>query len=81
MLKPSEAALYTDALNEVIDDFLAHLNHLLAESASGDHVSDMAHHFYYFALEGTLVGTGAGVGRGQRQVVFPLLKPPGFWVP
>ncbi|XP_025780288.1 sterol 26-hydroxylase, mitochondrial isoform X1 [Puma concolor] len=51
MLKPSEAALYTDALNEVIDDFLAHLNHLLAESASGDHVSDMAHHFYYFALE------------------------------
>lgn len=66
MLKPSEAALYTDAVNEVIDDFLAHLNRLLAESASGDQVSDMAHQFYYFALEGTLVGRGAGgVVRGR----------------
>ncbi|XP_034863005.1 sterol 26-hydroxylase, mitochondrial [Mirounga leonina] len=51
MLKPREAALYTDVVNKVIDDFVAHLNRLLAESASGDQVSDMAHHFYYFALE------------------------------
>ncbi|XP_022351174.1 sterol 26-hydroxylase, mitochondrial isoform X1 [Enhydra lutris kenyoni] len=51
MLKPSEAALYAGVVNEVIDDFMAHLNRLLAESASGDQVSDMAHHFYYFALE------------------------------
>ena len=82
MLKPSEAALYTDAVNEVIDDFLAHLTRLLAESASGDQVSDMARQFYYFALEGTLVGRRAGGGGGQRQVVLPaLLKPPGLWAP
>ncbi|XP_027444841.1 sterol 26-hydroxylase, mitochondrial isoform X2 [Zalophus californianus] len=51
MLKPGEAALYTNVVNEVIDDFMVHLNRLLAESASGDQVLDMAHHFYYFALE------------------------------
>lgn len=53
MLKPAEAALYTDALNEVIDDFITRLNQIRAESASGDQVSDMAHLFYHFALEGT----------------------------
>ncbi|KAM8791943.1 sterol 26-hydroxylase, mitochondrial [Rhynchonycteris naso] len=51
MLKPAEAALYTDVLNEVIDSFMARLNQLRAESASGDQVPDMAHQFYYFALE------------------------------
>ncbi|XP_003464083.1 sterol 26-hydroxylase, mitochondrial isoform X1 [Cavia porcellus] len=51
MLKPAEAALYTDALNEVIDDFITRLNQIRAESASGDQVSDMAHLFYHFALE------------------------------
>ncbi|XP_036771169.2 sterol 26-hydroxylase, mitochondrial [Manis pentadactyla] len=51
MLKPAEAALYVDALNEVIDDFMAQLKLLLAESASGDQVSDVAFHFYHFALE------------------------------
>lgn len=59
MLKPGEAALYAGVVNEVIDDFMAHLNRLLAESPSGDQVSDMAHHFYYFALEGTHVGRGS----------------------
>lgn len=62
LLKPTEAALYTDALNEVIDDFMVRLSQLRAESASGDQVPDIAHHFYHFALEGTLAGRGAGVG-------------------
>ncbi|XP_007187996.1 sterol 26-hydroxylase, mitochondrial [Balaenoptera acutorostrata] len=51
LLKPAEAALYTDALNEVIEDFMTRLNQQRAESASGDHVPDIAHHFYFFALE------------------------------
>ncbi|KAM6152353.1 sterol 26-hydroxylase, mitochondrial [Erethizon dorsatum] len=51
MLKPAEAVLYTDALNEVIDDFITQLNQIRAESASGDHVPDTAHLFYHFALE------------------------------
>uniref|UniRef100_A0A8C4M345 Cytochrome P450 family 27 subfamily A member 1 n=1 Tax=Equus asinus asinus TaxID=83772 RepID=A0A8C4M345_EQUAS len=51
LLKPTEAALYTDALNEVIDDFMVRLSQLRAESASGDQVPDIAHHFYHFALE------------------------------
>ncbi|XP_073074193.1 sterol 26-hydroxylase, mitochondrial isoform X2 [Manis javanica] len=51
MLKPAEAALYVDALNEVVDDFMARLKLLLGESASGDQVSDVAFHFYHFALE------------------------------
>lgn len=52
MLKPAEAALYTDALNEVIDSFMTRLKQLRVESASGDQVPDMAQCFYYFALEG-----------------------------
>ncbi|XP_031223850.1 sterol 26-hydroxylase, mitochondrial isoform X1 [Mastomys coucha] len=49
--KPEEAALYTDALNEVISDFLTRLDQVQAESASGDQVPDMAHLLYHFALE------------------------------
>lgn len=51
LLKPAEAALYTDALNEVIDDFMTRLAQIRAESASGDQVPDMAHLLYYLALE------------------------------
>lgn len=51
LLKPAEAALYTDALNEVISDFITRLDQVRAESASGDQVPDMAHLFYHFALE------------------------------
>ncbi|XP_014439711.1 LOW QUALITY PROTEIN: sterol 26-hydroxylase, mitochondrial [Tupaia chinensis] len=51
MLKPAEAALYTDALNEVIDDFVVHLDRMRAESASGDKVADVADLLYSFALE------------------------------
>ncbi|XP_045416019.1 sterol 26-hydroxylase, mitochondrial [Lemur catta] len=51
LLKPTEAMLYTDALNEVVDDFMIRLDQLRAQSALGDHVPDMAHFFYYFALE------------------------------
>ncbi|XP_007519906.1 sterol 26-hydroxylase, mitochondrial [Erinaceus europaeus] len=51
ILKPTEAALYTEALNEVIDDFLVRLKQVRADSASGDQVSDVAHQLYDFALE------------------------------
>lgn len=51
MLKPAEAVLYTDAFNEVIDDFMTRLEQVQAESASGDLVPDIAHLFYHFALE------------------------------
>lgn len=53
MLKPAEAALYTDALNEVIDDFLVRLEQLRIHSATGTQVMDIAHQLYNFALEGT----------------------------
>ncbi|XP_075385595.1 sterol 26-hydroxylase, mitochondrial isoform X2 [Tenrec ecaudatus] len=52
MLKPADAALYTDALNQVIDDLLVQIEQKLAESESGDHIPDVAHLFYHFALEG-----------------------------
>lgn len=64
LLKPAEAALYTDALNEVIDDFMTRLAQIRAESASGDQVPDMANLLYYLALEGTLTGRGWGAGTG-----------------
>ncbi|XP_069873067.1 sterol 26-hydroxylase, mitochondrial [Dipodomys merriami] len=51
LLKPAEAALYTDVVNEVIDDFIARLDQIRADSPSGDLVPDMAHLFYHFALE------------------------------
>ncbi|XP_004467779.1 sterol 26-hydroxylase, mitochondrial-like isoform X2 [Dasypus novemcinctus] len=51
LLKPAEAALYTDALNEVADDFLAQLDQLRAQSISGDQVPDMAQFLYQVALE------------------------------
>lgn len=60
LLKPAEAALYTNAFNEVIDDFITRLDQVRAESASGDHVPDMSHLLYNFALEGTLAGRGWG---------------------
>ncbi|XP_041506682.1 sterol 26-hydroxylase, mitochondrial [Microtus oregoni] len=51
LLKPAEAALYTDAFNEVIGDFITQLDQVRAESASGDQVPDIAHLLYNFALE------------------------------
>lgn len=51
LLKPAEAALYTDAFNKVIDDFVTRLDQVRAESASGDQVPDIAHLLYNFALE------------------------------
>lgn len=51
LLKPAEAAIYTDAINEVISDFLTRLDQVRAESASGDQVPDVAHHLYHLALE------------------------------
>jgi hypothetical protein len=64
LVKPADAVLYTDAINEVIDDFMVRLDQVQAESASGDQVPDMAHLFYHFALEGTLVGRETW-GRGR----------------
>ncbi|XP_004469603.1 sterol 26-hydroxylase, mitochondrial-like [Dasypus novemcinctus] len=51
LLKPAEAALYVDALNEVADDFLARLDQLRAQSISGDQVPDMAQFLYQVAFE------------------------------
>ncbi|XP_068931220.1 sterol 26-hydroxylase, mitochondrial isoform X2 [Petaurus breviceps papuanus] len=51
MLKPSDAALYTDSLNDVIGDMLIQLEDIKAKSPSGDQVLDVAHFFYLFALE------------------------------
>lgn len=51
LLKPDEAALYTDALNEVISDFITRLDQVRAESASGEQVPDMAHLLYHLSLE------------------------------
>uniref|UniRef100_F6WH61 Cytochrome P450 family 27 subfamily A member 1 n=1 Tax=Monodelphis domestica TaxID=13616 RepID=F6WH61_MONDO len=51
MLKPSDAALYTDSLNEVIGDLLVQLEDIKAKSLSGDQVPDVANFFYFFALE------------------------------
>ncbi|XP_077011275.1 sterol 26-hydroxylase, mitochondrial isoform X2 [Tamandua tetradactyla] len=50
-LKPAEAALYTDALNEVASDFLVRLDQLRVQSPSGDQVPDTANLFNYAALE------------------------------
>lgn len=67
LLKPAEAALYTDAFNEVIGDFITRLDQVRAESASGDQVPDIAHLLYNFALEGTLAGRGWGAGMGVNE--------------
>lgn len=81
MLKPDEAALYTDVLNEVIDSFMARLKQLRAESASGDQVPDIAHQFYYFSLEGTFVGRGTGWAWVGGRLCLPSSKLSGFCVP
>ncbi|XP_074047442.1 sterol 26-hydroxylase, mitochondrial [Macrotis lagotis] len=51
MLKPSDAALYTDSLNEVVGDMLVRLEDVKAKSPSGDQVPDVAHFFYLLSLE------------------------------
>uniref|UniRef100_A0A4X2JZF7 Cytochrome P450 family 27 subfamily A member 1 n=2 Tax=Vombatus ursinus TaxID=29139 RepID=A0A4X2JZF7_VOMUR len=51
MLKPSDAALYTDFLNDVVGDLLIRLEEIKAESPSGDRVPNVAHLFYLFSLE------------------------------
>ncbi|XP_004576881.2 sterol 26-hydroxylase, mitochondrial [Ochotona princeps] len=51
LLKPADAALYANALNEVVDSFIVRLDQVRAESASGDQVADMAEFLCYFALE------------------------------
>lgn len=58
LLKPADAALYANALNEVVDSFIVRLDQVRAESASGDQVADTAQLLYYFALEGILAGRG-----------------------
>ncbi|XP_036612561.1 sterol 26-hydroxylase, mitochondrial [Trichosurus vulpecula] len=51
MLKPSDAALYTDSLNGVVGDMLVRLDDVKAKSPTGDQVPDVAKFFYLFALE------------------------------
>ncbi|XP_007419878.1 sterol 26-hydroxylase, mitochondrial [Python bivittatus] len=52
MLKPSEAVLYADAINEVVSDLIVHLEEERRKSSSGVKVEDMANLFYRFTLEG-----------------------------
>ncbi|XP_015686566.1 sterol 26-hydroxylase, mitochondrial-like, partial [Protobothrops mucrosquamatus] len=51
MLKPSEAMLYADSLNEVVSDLIVHLEEERRKSSSGVKVEDMANLLYQFALE------------------------------
>ncbi|XP_062972843.1 sterol 26-hydroxylase, mitochondrial [Elgaria multicarinata webbii] len=52
MLKPSEAVLYADAINEVVSDLMVHLENERKKSPSGVMIQDMASVLYRFALEG-----------------------------
>lgn len=58
MLKPSEAMLYADSINEVVSDLIVHLEDERRKSSSGVKVEDMANLLYRFALEGTFVACG-----------------------
>lgn len=53
MLKPTEAVLYADAINEVVSDLMVRLEDERAKSTSGVMIHDMANVLYRFALEGT----------------------------
>ncbi|XP_015280628.1 PREDICTED: sterol 26-hydroxylase, mitochondrial-like, partial [Gekko japonicus] len=52
MLKPSEAVLYADVINEVVSDLIVHLEDVRGGSPSGVMVQDVAQILYRFALEG-----------------------------
>lgn len=74
LLKPAEAALYTDALNEVISDFITRLDQVRAESASGHQVPDISHLLYHFALEGSLIGRSGWGGREVGSQEWALMR-------
>nr|XP_034983049.1 sterol 26-hydroxylase, mitochondrial [Zootoca vivipara] len=52
MLKPKEAVLYADVINEVVSDLMVFLEDERKKSPSGIVVQDMASVLYRFALEG-----------------------------
>ncbi|KAJ6634317.1 hypothetical protein lerEdw1_014081, partial [Lerista edwardsae] len=52
MLKPTEAVLYADAVNEVVSDLMVRLEDERAKSPSGVMIQDVANVLYRFALEG-----------------------------
>ncbi|XP_048342883.1 sterol 26-hydroxylase, mitochondrial-like [Sphaerodactylus townsendi] len=52
MLKPSEAVLYADVINEVVSDLMVHLKDERKQSPSGVMIQDVAQILYRFALEG-----------------------------
>nr|XP_056708021.1 sterol 26-hydroxylase, mitochondrial [Euleptes europaea] len=52
MLKPSEAVLYVDVINEVVSDLMVHLEDERKQSPSGVMIQDVAQILYRFALEG-----------------------------
>ncbi|XP_054826828.1 sterol 26-hydroxylase, mitochondrial-like [Eublepharis macularius] len=52
MLKPSEAVLYADVINEVVTDLMVHLQNERRKSPSGVMIQDVAQILYRFALEG-----------------------------
>ncbi|XP_053142873.1 sterol 26-hydroxylase, mitochondrial-like [Hemicordylus capensis] len=52
MLKPSEAVLYADVINEVVSDLIVRLEDDRKKSPSGIMIQDVANVLYRFALEG-----------------------------
>ncbi|KAG8432274.1 hypothetical protein GDO86_016788 [Hymenochirus boettgeri] len=51
MLKPTEAVLYTDSLNEVVSDLLIKIKEITAESPTGTMVNGVSNLLYRFAFE------------------------------
>ncbi|KAM8934041.1 sterol 26-hydroxylase, mitochondrial-like [Pelodytes ibericus] len=52
MLRPQEAVLYTDIINEVVTDFLILLDEMRKETPSGDMVNDISAALYKMSFEG-----------------------------
>ncbi|KAG8537963.1 hypothetical protein GDO81_023503, partial [Engystomops pustulosus] len=52
MLKPKEAVLYTEVINEVVTDFLDMLDDMRKASPSGVMVNDLSNALYRFSFEG-----------------------------
>ncbi|KAM8806716.1 sterol 26-hydroxylase, mitochondrial [Eudromia elegans] len=69
LLKPAEAALYADAIGEVVSDLMVRLRDERSRSASGVLVGDVANLLYRFALEGiSYILFETRIGCLQRQV-------------
>lgn len=55
MLKPKHVSLYTNAINDVVTDFIKKVDYLRKTSDDGVMVKDMAGELYKFAFEGKVI--------------------------